>query len=634
MISCDLSARVHFFRLAVLAFCAMAAAIPSVARASSDEIVLYAGDASVVQGAWAARSSTSGAGGRTMHHADNGWSTTDTALASPGNYFEVKFDAPAGTTYRVWLRMRASGDSKWNDSVWVQFSDALDTNGTAAYRIGTTSGLAVNLERCAGCGVASWGWQNGAYWLSQPTQLRFATSGTHTLRVQTREDGVEIDQIVLSSSTYASSAPGQPTHDTVILSKTGSTSNISSAVSLPGSIEAAHFDNGPSGVSYYDTTPGNAGGQLRSGDVDIEASSDGGYNIGWTSAGEWLNYTANVTTAGQYTVQLRVASTSGGSIQVGFNGPSSVWSPVTVPNTSGWQSWTTVSLPVTLGAGLQQMTLLFNTGGVNLRSISVTAGQASTSSTTSTSSTSSTGRGGTFRMMTWNIHHGRTRSGSYDPAGQARFIASHNPHVVVLQEVQTWDENQPAKYKSLLEQLTGVSWHLQWAPVTSSSGTEGNVVLTRLPVSSSTYHQMHATGDWSALYSNRSVAQTTVSVGDVPVHVFSTHLDYANTTYRTAQLLDLMAWTQNFSGQQVVGGDFNSWWGEYWITTMMGDYYDTWQDVTGSNQNGYTVNDAVRFDYLFRAKIGSDKITPTNVYVPWTSMSDHHPVIADYKVTP
>jgi endonuclease/exonuclease/phosphatase family metal-dependent hydrolase len=244
------------------------------------------------------------------------------------------------------------------------------------------------------------------------------------------------------------------------------------------------------------------------------------------------------------------------------------------------------------------------------------------------------GSGGTFRMMTWNIHHGKRKDGKLDLAGQVKFIASQAPQVVVLQEVQTWDEHQPSKLKSLLEQQTGVPWHLQWAPVTSSSGTEGNVVLSRLPVTSSTSFQMHANGDWSSIGPNRSVAQATVSVGGVPVHVFSTHLDYANTSYRTANLLDMMEWTAKFGARRIVGGDFNSWWGEWWITTMMSEYYDTWQDVTGSNQNGHTINNAVRFDYLFRSKVGSDKITPIKIYVPATTLSDHNPVIADYKVVP
>lgn len=237
-------------------------------------------------------------------------------------------------------------------------------------------------------------------------------------------------------------------------------------------------------------------------------------------------------------------------------------------------------------------------------------------------------------MMTWNIRHGRTKSNAYNPAAQAKFIADQKPHVVALQEVQTWDEYQPARYKALLEQYTGAKWHVQWAPVNKRSGTEGNVLLTRLPVASSTSFQMHATGDYDALYSNRSVAQTTITVGGIKVHVFSTHLDWYNTAHRTAQLQDMMEWTRRFGARRIVGGDFNSWWGEYWIVTMMGDYYDTWLDVTGSKQNGYTVNNAVRFDYLFRSKHGSDDLRPVKVFVPTTSLSDHNPVIADFVVSP
>ena len=38
-----------------------------------------------------------------------------------------------------------------------------------------------------------------------------------------------------------------------------------------------------------------------------------------------------------------------------------------IPATGGWQTWTTVNVPVTLGAGVQQMTIWFDTGGVNFR---------------------------------------------------------------------------------------------------------------------------------------------------------------------------------------------------------------------------------------------------------------------------
>jgi hypothetical protein len=43
----------------------------------------------------------------------------------------------------------------------------------------------------------------------------------HTIRIQTREDGLAIDQIVLSPSAYLSVSPGALVNDTTILPETG-----------------------------------------------------------------------------------------------------------------------------------------------------------------------------------------------------------------------------------------------------------------------------------------------------------------------------------------------------------------------------------------------------------------------------
>ena len=45
----------------------------------------------------------------------------------------------------------------------------------------------------------------------------FAQSGTQRLRIQTREDGIGIDQIVLSAVRYIQKAPGVLKNDTTIL---------------------------------------------------------------------------------------------------------------------------------------------------------------------------------------------------------------------------------------------------------------------------------------------------------------------------------------------------------------------------------------------------------------------------------
>jgi hypothetical protein len=188
-------------------------------HAAALDIVLYAADVTRIAGNWTRMASTSGAAGLKLTSEDRGWSSTDAPLAAPADFFEFEFDADAEIDYRIWIRLRAAGDSKWNESVWLQFSGATAPDGSPLWRIGTGNAKLVNLENCGGCGVSGWGWQDGAWWLQQPSTVRFETTGRQRLRVQTREDGVDIDQVVLSPSTYLSSSPGRLTNDTTIVSR-------------------------------------------------------------------------------------------------------------------------------------------------------------------------------------------------------------------------------------------------------------------------------------------------------------------------------------------------------------------------------------------------------------------------------
>lgn len=201
-------------------------ASPAVAAAQNTNIVLYASDVSVIAGNWARLSSTTGAGGQKMTSNDRGWSSTNAPLAAPADYFEASFDASAGVSYRLWLRLRGAGNSKYNESVWVQFSDARTGTGAPLWPIGSTSALLVNLEDCSGCGISGWGWQDNAYWLGTSSVVRFAATGRHTIRVQTREDGVDVDQIVLSPSTYFNGPPGPTKDDVTIVPKSGTPSGV------------------------------------------------------------------------------------------------------------------------------------------------------------------------------------------------------------------------------------------------------------------------------------------------------------------------------------------------------------------------------------------------------------------------
>jgi hypothetical protein len=93
--------------------------------------------------------------------------------------------------------------------------------------------------------------------------------------------------------------------------------------------------------------------------VSIEGTLDegSGQDVGWISQGDWMDYTFNPATAGTYTLKFRVASPgSGGKIAV-KKADGTVIATVTVPNTGGWQTWQTVSIPITLSTGTQTLRL-------------------------------------------------------------------------------------------------------------------------------------------------------------------------------------------------------------------------------------------------------------------------------------
>lgn len=133
-------------------------------------------------------------------------------------------------------------------------------------------------------------------------------------------------------------------------------------------IEAEDFDLGGNGISYYDTDSENVGGQYRPNEgVDIEKTSDtgGGYNVGWISNGEWLEYTIRVKHPGYYNLSLRIAGASDGSVQVSFGNQdkTGTWN---LPSTGNFQTWTTATKQVFLGAGLQKLRINVLSGGFNL----------------------------------------------------------------------------------------------------------------------------------------------------------------------------------------------------------------------------------------------------------------------------
>jgi beta-glucanase (GH16 family) len=109
---------------------------------------------------------------------------------------------------------------------------------------------------------------------------------------------------------------------------------------IPGSIESVNFDYGGEGLAYHDSENANQGNSYRLTEgVDMEAKDGGDFNVGWTIAGEWLKYTVKVNTPGEYFVEIRNASnTGGGKIDISFNNEVKI-NDYTFGNTGGWGSF-------------------------------------------------------------------------------------------------------------------------------------------------------------------------------------------------------------------------------------------------------------------------------------------------------
>ena len=160
------------------------------------------------------------------------------------------------------------------------------------------------------------------------------------------------------------------------------------AVNVPGTIEAENYDEGGQGIGYSDTEEENraetAGSATYRDDDGIDVEVGGAQtNIGYTNAGEWTNYTVEVTETGAYNIEFVVASGSadgGKSIRLETIAP--LTGDITVlgetgdfANTGGWGTYTTVSISgVTLTAGTKTLRANFTGGGTNLDKINVVSG--------------------------------------------------------------------------------------------------------------------------------------------------------------------------------------------------------------------------------------------------------------------
>ena len=116
-------------------------------------------------------------------------------------------------------------------------------------------------------------------------------AGTQTLTVDQDHPGWNINFLAFGLNTGGGdSAAGEAPY--------GGT-----AAAVPGTVQAENYDTGGQAVAYNVTAVNGSANGYRADGVDLEATTDsgGGYDLGWTGAGQWFKYTVNVATAGTYT---------------------------------------------------------------------------------------------------------------------------------------------------------------------------------------------------------------------------------------------------------------------------------------------------------------------------------------------
>ncbi len=216
---------------------------------------------------------------------------------------------------------------------WLEYNVETDQSGMfdISLRLASQPGASVSVF-VDGVSVGSVSVPGGA-WQSYADYALSAnlSSGTHTVRVEFDTGDVNFNYMDI-----------QP-----------------ASLTLPARIEAENF------IDAFETTSGNSGDAVcATGNIDSELTgdTDGYCNIGWTAAGEWLEYEVDVASAGSFDSGLRLASSPGGSVSVSVDG-SSIGS-VFVPS-GAWQSYSDYVLSTNLASGTHTIRVSFTTGDVN-----------------------------------------------------------------------------------------------------------------------------------------------------------------------------------------------------------------------------------------------------------------------------
>lgn len=246
-----------------------------------------------------------------------------------------------------------------------------------------------------------------------------------------------------------------------------------------------------------------------------------------------------------------------------------------------------------------------------------------------------------LRVLHWNLHHGVGTDGRYDINRIASWMARMAPDVITLNEVEknTWwgREDQPARYETLMEQLTGREWHaffIQELGDWNANG-KGHLILSTFPFASTARE---------AISYNRTIGAAGITVNGRTINVIVTHLDPESHSRRLTQAREVIEWAGTLAENRILTGDMNAWPDQTSIAELDRNYRDSWTDAglkgaaiqfSGLAPDGATRNG--RIDYIFYSR-GSGHLAVRRSEVVDTRdsrnamPSDHRPVVTTFEV--
>ena len=234
----------------------------------------------------------------------------------------------------------------------------------------------------------------------------------------------------------------------------------------------------------------------------------------------------------------------------------------------------------------------------------------------------------TFRVMSYNIHHGEGQDGKIDLLRIAQVIKSEGADIVALQEVDKGTERTARRdFPAELAELTGMTSVFS-NNFSYQGGEYGNAVLTRFPIASwtNTHYRMLREGE------QRGLLQLVLDVHGHDLVFMNTHIDYRpEDNERLSNASEIQKCSGNYQARTIIlCGDFNDTPGSRTYHKLKELFDDSWELSGRGDGSTFSANHPhKRIDYIWLSTNRS--VVPLKVWVPKTDASDHLPIIGEFQ---